>query len=231
MTPQLVAIIPAAGHSRRMGQPKLLLEVAGHSVIARVIGALQQAGVARCLVVVRADDSALATAARSAGAEVVIPAVDPDDMRQSVEWALRHLYGETLAVRSAKERSFAERTASVPEPLIPTPPAPCEGWVLVPADHPTLNPKILRELVAAWSLCPDRIAVPVFDGKRGHPTIFQRRMGEEVLALPLNQGLNQLLRSDPARVLEVEVTDPHILDDLDTPEEFLQLLRQWESPQ
>ena len=213
MTPQLVAIIPAAGQSRRMGQPKLLLDVAGRSVIARVIDALQQAGLIRCLVVVRTDDSALAAAVQSAGAEVVIPVVDPKDMRQSVESALRHLWCERVADRSISSSATASD----------------EGWVLVPADHPTLNPTILRELISAWSAGPDRIVVPVFEGQRGHPTIFPRCMEKDVLALPLHQGLNQLLRSDPARVLEVEVTDPHILDDLDTPEDLLRLRREWES--
>ena len=199
MMPRLVAIIPAAGHSRRMGQPKLLLEVAGQSVIARVIEALRQGGVLRCLVVVRSSDDALVREATTAGAEVVIPSPDPGDMRQSVESALRHL-GNTVD--------------------------PCEGWVLVPADHPTLNPRLVQELIAAWSASPQLIAVPVFEGQRGHPTIFPWRLEEDVLALSPDQGLNHVLRSDSRRVLEVSVTDRRVLDDLDTPEDWQRVLRE-----
>jgi len=205
MTPPLLAIIPAAGQSRRMGQPKLLLDLAGQSVIARVIHALQQAGISRCLVVVRSSDEPLARAATLAGAEVVIPPTDPDDMRQSVEWALKSL-------RNESRNSVA----------------PCEGWVLVPADHPTLSSQLVRELIVAWSENRNRVAVPVFEGRRGHPTIFPWCLMEDVLALPPDHGLNQLLRHKSGRVLEVSVTDPRVLDDLDTPDDLLRLRRELE---
>ena len=204
MTPRLLAIVPAAGHSRRMGQPKLLLDLAGKSVLARVIEALHLAGVAHCLVVVRPDDAALIQEVRTAGAEVVIPAMAPEEMRQSVECGLRHVHS---TAQTAGE---------------------WDGWVLVPADHPTLNPAVIRELIAVWSESPQQIAVPVFGGRRGHPTIFPWSMVPEVLALPAERGLNQLLRSRPERVQEVPVSDPRVLDDLDTPEDWERLCREFD---
>ena len=74
-----------------MGQPKLLLDLAGRTVIARVIEALRDAGITRCLVVVRPNDSDLIQEVTSAGGEVVLPATAPPDMRTSVEWALREV--------------------------------------------------------------------------------------------------------------------------------------------
>lgn len=199
MTPGLLAIIPAAGKSRRMGQPKLLLDIAGQSVIARVLGTLKQAGVSRTLVVVRPGDEDLIREVRQAGGEVVIPPTDPEEMRQSVECALRY-------VRDAGPKSGAYA-----------------GWMLVPADHPTLDPLVVQELISAWSHGSQQIAVPVFDGRRGHPTIFAWDLVEEVLSLPADQGLNQLLRSKPDCVLEVCIPDSRILDDLDTPEDLQRL--------
>ncbi len=202
MTPQLVAIIPAAGQSRRMGQPKLLLEWAGQSVLARVVTALKQGGISRCLVIVRPDDVALIRAAEAIGAEVIIPATAPPDMRASVEYGLRHI------------RDSA------------SPPLAIDAWVLVPADHPTLDSLLIEQLIAAWSLAPHQIAVPVHQGRRGHPTIFPGSLVDEVFSLPPDQGLNQVLRSHPQRVLEINVSDPRVLDDLDTPEDWLRLQRQ-----
>lgn len=201
MTPRLVAIVPAAGLSRRMGQPKLLLDLAGRTVISRVVEALRDAGIAHCLVVVRTDNANLIQEVKAAGGEVVLPATDPPDMRASVEWGLR-------AVGSQ--------------------PTPCDGWVLVPADHPTLNSGVVRELIAAWSTSPGRIAVPVYKGQRGHPTVFPWSLAEEVFRLPPEQGLNHILRCDPTRVQEVAVSDPRVLDDLDTPEDLQRLLRELE---
>lgn len=208
MIPRLLAIIPAAGRSRRMGQPKLLLDIAGQSVISRVLSALQEAGIARTLVVVRSDDEALIHEARQAGGAVVTPAVAPEEMRQSVEIALQH-------VRHSKAASETYT-----------------GWMLVPADHPTLHPEVIQRLIAAWRDHPQRIAVPVHAGRRGHPTLFPWSMVDEVFSLPSEQGLNRLLRMNPESVLEVEVADSRVLDDLDTPEDLIRLQQdfQRESP-
>jgi molybdenum cofactor cytidylyltransferase len=202
MTPRLVAIIPAAGHSRRMGEPKLLLEFGGQSVLSRVVQTLHGAGLSRCLVVVRPDDLALAGEAERAGAEVVVPVIAPSDMRYSVECGLRHVLPATPAY---------------------------DGWILVPADHPTLNPDVIRNLITAWQVSPTRIVVPVYQGRRGHPTVFPWGLVPEILALPPECGLNQLLRSQPARVLEVSVSDRRVLDDLDTPEDWERLLIDYQS--
>ena len=88
---------------------------------------------------------------------------------------------------------------------------------------PTLNPQLVQDLIAAWSTKPSQIAVPVYEGQRGHPTIFPWSLAEEVFRLPPEQGLNSILRSDPERVHEVAVSDPRVLDDLDTPEDLLRL--------
>jgi molybdenum cofactor cytidylyltransferase len=205
MKPQLVALIPAAGHSRRMGQPKLLLDLGGRTIMARVVDALRQAGIARCIVVVRPGDTALAHEATIAGAEVVTPVVAPIDMRQSVEYGLREVGGS---------REKVESTPAL-ESL--------DGWVLVPADHPALQAPVIRELVAVWVMNSSRIVVPVYNGQRGHPTIFPWSLSQEVFTLLPDQGLNHLLRSVPDRVLEVSVSDPHVLDDLDTPEDLRRL--------
>ena len=43
-----------------------------------------------------------------------------------------------------------------------------DGWLLLPADHPTVRPGVVRALLDA---APGRsIVVPVHQGRRGHPT-------------------------------------------------------------
>lgn len=204
MTSKLLAIIPAAGKSRRMGQPKLLLNIAGQTVISRVLAALKQAGVLRILVVVRPSDEDLIREVRLAGGEVVIPPADPEEMRQSVEYAL-----QSIRDHAVKGHPYA-------------------GWILVPADHPTLNPSVVQRLIAAWSHRPQQIGVPVFNGRRGHPTIFPWSLVDEILSMPADQGLNQLLRSKPEGVLEVDIPDSQILNDLDTPDDLRRLLESFE---
>lgn len=210
--PRLVAVVPAAGLSRRMGQQKLLLQLTGKTVIAHVISALRGAGIERCLVVIRPDATELARAVLVAGGEVVQPLIAPSDMRESVECALR-------AIEGRDHRHCGN---------LKPPSEGCDGWVLIPADHPTMRSPLIRDLIATWSLSPTRIAVPVYAGRRGHPTIFPWSVVDEVYHLPPAQGLNQVLRSAPDRVLEMSVTDASILDDLDTPADWLRLQQERE---
>ncbi len=201
MTPRLVAIVPAAGLSRRMGQPKLLLDLGGQTVIARVLQALRNAGINQCMVVVRSADSALIREVTLEGGEVVLPDSDPADMRQSVEWGLRAAQGGGRAA--------------------------WDGWVLVPADHPTMNHSTIRILIEAWSRNRSQIAVPCCEGQRGHPTVFPWSLADEVYNLPRDHGINGVLRSSPERVLEVNVADSSVLVDLDSPQDLQRLREAW----
>jgi CTP:molybdopterin cytidylyltransferase MocA len=65
---RLFAVVPAAGHSRRMGQPKLLLPLRTSSVIARMIELLLRPEIAATVVVVRPDDEPLRAAVADGGA-------------------------------------------------------------------------------------------------------------------------------------------------------------------
>ena len=193
MTPRIVAIVPAAGHSRRMGQPKLLLKLGEKTVVARVVEALCTAGIGKVMVVVRPGDLPLAEEVRRTPAELVLPEIAPPDMRVSVEMALRSLGPAADA---------------------------WDGWMLIPADHPTLEPQVIEELIAAWDSDRSRIAVPSWQGRRGHPTLFPWETAVEVSQLPVDKGLNSLLRSRPERVLEVAASNDGVLIDLDTPEDW-----------
>src|SRR6266446_1224603 len=144
---RLFAVVPAAGHSRRMGRPKLLLPVGASTVIARMLSVLKRPEIASTIVVVRPDDEPLRAAVADCGAIPLQPDVPPPEMRQSVEYALRHIEGQFQ-------------------------PLPEDGWLLAPADHPLLDPAVVTRMVAEWRGSPGKIVVPVYRGRRGHPTLF-----------------------------------------------------------
>src|ERR1043165_1578126 len=62
MCPRCFALVPAAGYSVRMGEPKLLLPVAGRPLIEHTLEAWQRSQVDRIVVVIRPGDQALAVA-------------------------------------------------------------------------------------------------------------------------------------------------------------------------
>ena len=192
---RLFAVIPAAGLSRRMGQPKLLLPWGGSTVIEHLLAALSHPRiVARC-VVCRRDDEELARVVDQAGGWVIQPAVDPPEMKDSV-----------LAALSEIERRWH--------------PGPGEGWVLSPADQPLLPPGILEPLVAAWDAGTAEVLIPRHGGRKGHPVLFRWQLYEEIQALRADEGLNALVRHPSRKIEFVDLDVPGILVDLDTPEDY-----------
>lgn len=198
---KLFAVIPAAGQSRRMGRAKLLLPVGEQTVMARVLDVLRRPEISETFVVCRAEDVALQRAVSDAGGTPLLPPIPPAEMRQSVEFALR---------------AIAERCA----------PQGDDGWLLVPADHPLLDGQILSGLLARWRSGDCPILIPTCGGRRGHPVFFRWRLAAEVFELPHDVGLNQLVRRHGTEVVEIETSNPAVLADLDTPEDYARLLEQ-----
>jgi len=200
---RLFAIVPAAGLSRRMGRPKLLLPLGGRSLIVRLLDALNRPDISGCFVVVRGDDASLCAEVLAAGGEVIAPEIDPPDMRTSVQHAL-----DEIRTRFA--------------------PGPEDGWLLIPADHPVLDEELLDLLIDCWERNDDLILVPTYQNRRGHPTFFRWKLSDEVAGLPPDRGLNTLLETYRDEVVEFPVDHPGVVTDLDTPDDYDRLQREWE---
>lgn len=198
--PRVFAVVPAAGHSRRMGHPKLLLSLRGELVISRLLKVLRQPPVEDVAVVVRRSDTELAAAVDGAGGTAVFPETDPPDMRTSVVEGLRALNARYS-------------------------PAANDVWLLVPADHPLIEPAVLPELLRAWSTLQPDILLPTYHGRRGHPALFCWGLVTQINALPPDRGLNALRELPGIRVVEHETTCPGVTLDLDTPEDWERLNR------
>jgi molybdenum cofactor cytidylyltransferase len=95
---------------------------------------------------------------------------------------------------------------------------------LAPADHPLLDAGVIDRIIAAWRTSPDKIWIPVYQDKRGHPTIFPWRLAAEVFRLPRDLGLNNLLKLRASEIQQIEMDTPVVLADLDTPEDYARLL-------
>jgi molybdenum cofactor cytidylyltransferase len=198
------ALIPAAGKSVRMGRPKLALLLGEHSVLWHVVTALRRGGVEHVLAVVGPHVPQLVPLAEAAGAHVLLLGEETADMRATVEHGLRWL-----------EERFRPR--------------PEDGWLLVPADHPTLDPEVVKQLLQARAERPDRsVFIPTFEGRRGHPALVGWKHRAGIRALPPGAGLNMYLRGQAAETLEVPVALAEVLCDLDAPEDYERLRRRWQ---
>lgn len=195
-----VAVLPAAGVSRRMGRPKLLLPFQGRPVVAGVTEALRQAGAEPIVLVTSAERTDVQDWARAAGLRVAINPAPERGMLSTVQAGIAALGGgDELARRG-------------------------EVLLVAPADLPVLQAATVTELLRRQAAAGAPLAVPVIAGRRGHPLAIASELIPEIATLDLDVGLRQLLDRHAAEVLEVEVADPGAVEDVDTPRDYERLL-------
>jgi CTP:molybdopterin cytidylyltransferase MocA len=87
-------------------------------------------------------------------------------------------------------------------------------------DHPAVAPETIRALLAF----PAEIAIPKFNGKRGHPVVIHRRIAEEILAEPPTSKLNAVMDRHTSEIHYLDLNDSGITDDIDDPAAYRNLL-------
>ncbi|HSG50315.1 MAG TPA: XdhC family protein [Longimicrobiales bacterium] len=186
----MVGVVPCAGLSFRMGRSKALMDAGGTPFLSRVVNALRDGGCDDVLVVVRASHGPEAVLARELGARVLVN-TEPEP-------------GPISSLRVALAALDPSR----------------DGVVLLPVDHPRVRADtvaaVLREAAASGA----SIVVPRHGARRGHPVLFRRDVFPELLDPALEGGARTVVRRVPARVAEVAVDDPGILQDIDPPGEY-----------
>jgi molybdenum cofactor cytidylyltransferase len=94
------------------------------------------------------------------------------------------------------------------------------GVIITPCDYPMVLPATVAHLLEAHAEEPDLIVIPTHCGRRGHPLLIPRLVLEELQG---DLTLRDLVRFDPNRLRCIEVDDPGILIDMDTPEDYRRL--------
>ena len=87
-------------------------------------------------------------------------------------------------------------------------------------DKPLVLPATVNALASIFRKTGCRIAVPVYRGRRGNPVLFSSSMYEKLERLSGDVGAKEVIRKNPEDVVEVAVTDPGILLDIDTPSDI-----------
>ncbi len=113
---------------------------------------------------------------------------------------------------------FASGLASSLRAGIAALPASADAAIILLGDMPRISGKVLDKLIAAYGVHPSASAViPLFRGKRGNPVLLARSLFAFVEKLEGDSGARALLAHAGDGVAEVEMDDPAILFDIDTP--------------
>jgi molybdenum cofactor cytidylyltransferase len=193
MGPRLEAIVLAAGSGRRFGGAKLNAPWRGGKLLDGALEAAFAAPVWRVTVVTGAD-----------------PAVD-DAARH---WAAAHAVAGRLALIHADDHpegmgaSLRAGIAALAED--------CAGVFVFLGDMPVIPASVPPRLVAALT-SGALAAAPAFNGRRGHPVLFCAALFPALARAQGDEGARTVLAALGRRLALVDVADPGVITDVDTP--------------
>lgn len=192
----LGAIVPAAGTSSRMGFPKALLHYRGETFLSGILRALDAAGIERRVVVLAPGDDRTPTEVDLSAVQVAV----------TVDLAA----GPIGSIRAGIE-ALANH--------------PVDGALIWPVDRPHVRVATIQVLLSRFLGRAGDIVVPEYEGRRGHPVVFGKATFRELLEAPDEEGARHVVRRDESRITRVPVDDPAVLEDVNTPGEYRDLVR------
>ncbi|HLW83535.1 MAG TPA: nucleotidyltransferase family protein [Candidatus Acidoferrales bacterium] len=255
MSARLAVVILAAGESRRMGRPKALIpfpEVISFTTAQGKRPAMQAAGRASPAPAkaetfperagsaepARAQTPHLkdaATAAETASKtflghlievtrhpragilRVVVGAhaneiraaakLDADELIFNEEWQRGQLSSLQAAIRSLR-------------------PGSADGMLVCLVDHPLISAELVARVMEAFERDKNKIVIPTYQGRRGHPVIFPSALYQELLTAPEEIGARAVVRAHARDVLEIPVEEEGVILNLNDAESLRQKTRQ-----
>ena len=187
---KVAAVVLAAGGASRMGELKQQLPVGGQPMVRRVSEAVCAAGLAQVVVVVGAQAEAVTAALAGLPLDVVVNEAWAEGLSTSLRAGLGALRPEIQAT------------------------------FVVLADQPALTPGLLRSLVAHYRATGAPLVVPFYQNRRGNPVLVDRRLFAEMQTIEGDRGARVLLARYQDVLEQVDVDDPAVVNDVDTPKEY-----------
>jgi molybdenum cofactor cytidylyltransferase len=191
----IAAIVLAAGPSRRLGQPKQLVALAGEALLQRALRLAKEAGAAPVLAVLGANFAPICAAISF---DEAIPVFNE-------QWE----QGMSTSIHAG----FQELDARAPE---------AQGAMILACDQPRLTAKHLRALLEAFQSQPaPSIVVSSYAGVHGIPAVFPRQSFSALLALRGDKGARALLAEPAFPLVAVPFAGGEV--DIDLPSDLAHL--------
>lgn len=184
------ALILAAGESKRMGKPKLLLPFGEKTIIEAVIEGVIGSRVEKILVVLGAN-------------------------REEIEKKIQN-----FPLKIAVNPNFGRGMLSSVQLGFQTLPENAKAVLVFLGDQPSISSNVINKIIDAYKETEKGIVLPVYKSERGHPVLIDMKYRDEVENLKPNLGLRALVYNHPEDIHEVKVETPSILRDIDDMEDY-----------
>jgi molybdenum cofactor cytidylyltransferase len=184
------AILLAAGQSKRMGELKQLMPFGESTIVGQAVDNLLSSAVVEVIVVVGYKAEDVMKAIAAKPIRIVINPDYEQGMSTSIIAGLNLVHGGAQAV------------------------------MLAMGDQPLVNSETINTLIEEFCSHDKGIAVPTYQGKRGHPIIFAAKYKKQLLELKGDVGGRQIIKDHLDDVLEVAVDSESIVADFDTTDDY-----------
>jgi CTP:molybdopterin cytidylyltransferase MocA len=187
VTSRVSAILLAAGSSKRMGKLKQLLPLGGKPVIMHCVDTIMESGIKDIIVVLNPAGKEIEGAVRHLPLTIVFNKNPSSEMAESVRIGLQSVHDGS------------------------------SGILICLSDYPLITSDTLKILVTWHEKKPDKIIIPVYSNKRGHPNLFPKLCADEIFN---GFTLREIVHKDNGRIQLAEVQDEGILSDMDTEDDY-----------
>ena len=193
------AILLAAGESKRMGeQDKLFLKYKGNWIVNHVMQNLWASKKSELVIVMNNNDNNLLNGERSEEIQVVVNPNYKKGMTTSIQ----------AGVKAASDKAA--------------------GYMICLADQPLMKKEDYNEIIERFELLIKHdvksIVVPMHNGIEGNPVIFSSAYRDAILNHQDMEGCKQIVQNNKQHVYRLEMSNDHVLRDVDTPEDYERLV-------
>lgn len=191
---KVAAIILAAGGSRRMGQPKLLLHWHGEPLIRWV--------------------ARLALSARCAPV-VVVTGSDAEHIQHALNDLPLH-YVHNPAWATGQSTSVKTGVNALPGYV--------DAAIVLLGDQPQIPLYVVQQIMRIYreEKPEEPILIPAVNGKRANPVLLTRAVFEPLTRLDGDAGARAIFSRYPVRLIPID--EPDLLLDVDDPEDYRRLM-------
>lgn len=189
----VAGIVLAAGLSRRMGQPKQLLDWGGLPLVRHVALQALHAQLDHVIVVVNPAIPALAAALHDLPLTLV----------------------QNVAAATGQGGSVSLGVAALP--------AATSAALILLGDQPLITSALIDQLLGAAHVSPCSIIAPLINGKRANPVLFKADWFASLRHLSGDHGARALIAAHPDDLLLVPLDAPHADADIDHAADYARL--------
>jgi CTP:molybdopterin cytidylyltransferase MocA len=206
MSLNIATMILAAGESSRMRESeeimvlKPLLPYRGTNVLGHLIENVEAARMQNITVVLGFQAETILSSIKEYPIHIVINRTYELGMLSSIQCGLKYLHTK----------------------LTPAP----DACLICLGDQPGLKPETFKAMAELFNPRENSILIATHENRKGHPILIPACYLEEILAIPPEKGLRELMLKYSEAVKLIPLPDSWVTRDIDTPEDYQKALQE-----